>query len=171
MPLRDIARSIFAVLPVPRVRRTGETVALWAHPLDMQARSGRTGLAPRRDQAAEKVVRCHPFLGGQGDEFSMAGGRELLSWPKRRAGCPPQHLAVETEPLGVFSYNLTLGVVPGGGDGDVFIPFDVLVGKMINKSTVVSVEFATPLVNDYDLYDWMIEFRIGLLLMFDKNEN
>jgi len=47
------------------------------------------------------------------------------------------------------------------GDGDVFIPFDVLVGKMINKSTVVSVEFATPLVNDYDLYDWMIEFRIG----------
>ena len=47
------------------------------------------------------------------------------------------------------------------GDGDVFIPFDVLVGKMLNKSTVVSVEFATPLVNDYDLYDWMIEFRIG----------
>ncbi len=45
--------------------------------------------------------------------------------------------------------------------GDVFIPFDVLVGKMINKSTVVSVEFATPLINDYDLYDWMIEFRIG----------
>jgi hypothetical protein len=45
--------------------------------------------------------------------------------------------------------------------GDMFIPIDVMLGKMLNKSTVVSVEFATPLVNDYDLYDWLVEFRIG----------
>ena len=46
-------------------------------------------------------------------------------------------------------------------DGDLFIPFDVMVDKMINKSTIVSVEFATPLINDYDLYDLVVEFRIG----------
>jgi hypothetical protein len=34
------------------------------------------------------------------------------------------------------------------GDGDVFSPFDAFIGKMMNKSAVISVEFATPLVND-----------------------
>jgi hypothetical protein len=47
------------------------------------------------------------------------------------------------------------------GDGDVFIPFDALIGKMVNKSTVISVELAAPQVNDYDLYDWMTGFCIG----------
>ncbi len=47
--------------------------------------------------------------------------------------------------------------------GDVFIPFDIIVGKMINKSTVASINFATPIYHsdDYDLYDWKLEFRIG----------
>jgi hypothetical protein len=45
--------------------------------------------------------------------------------------------------------------------GDMFIPFDVMIGKMLNKNTVVSVDFAIPIVNDYDLYDWLVEFRIG----------
>ncbi len=47
--------------------------------------------------------------------------------------------------------------------GDVFIPFDIMFGKMINKSTVASIEFATPIYHsdDYDLYDWRLEFRIG----------
>lgn len=45
--------------------------------------------------------------------------------------------------------------------GDMFVPFDVMFGKMLNKSTLVSVEFAAPIVNDYDLYDWLVEFRIG----------
>ena len=47
--------------------------------------------------------------------------------------------------------------------GDVFIPFDIMLGKMINKSTVASIEFATPIYHsdDYDLYDWKVEFRIG----------
>lgn len=47
--------------------------------------------------------------------------------------------------------------------GDVFIPFDIMFGKMINKSTVASIEFATPIYHsdDYDLYDWKVEFRIG----------
>ena len=43
----------------------------------------------------------------------------------------------------------------------MFLPFDVTLGKMLNKSTVASVEFKQAVINDYDLYDWEIEFRIG----------
>lgn len=46
-------------------------------------------------------------------------------------------------------------------DNDLFVPFDVTLGKMLNKSTVASVEFKQAVINDYDLYDWEIEFRIG----------
>ncbi len=47
--------------------------------------------------------------------------------------------------------------------GDVFIPFDVMFGKMLNKNTIASLDFATPLYKSdgYDLYDWTIQFRIG----------
>ncbi|MHC4573812.1 MAG: hypothetical protein ACYS76_06725 [Planctomycetota bacterium] len=47
--------------------------------------------------------------------------------------------------------------------GDVFIPFDILFGKMLNKKTVVSVEFAAPIYKDsgYDFYDWKLGARIG----------
>lgn len=46
-------------------------------------------------------------------------------------------------------------------DNDLFIPFNMILGKLLNKTTVASVEFNTPIVNDYDRYDWEIEFRIG----------
>ena len=43
-----------------------------------------------------------------------------------------------------------------------FIPFDVTVGKMLNKSTVVSVEYKTRIHDDkYRFYDTEIEARIG----------
>lgn len=47
--------------------------------------------------------------------------------------------------------------------GDMFIPFDIMLGKMLNESTVASVEFAAPIYKDdsYDLYDWLIEVRLG----------
>lgn len=47
------------------------------------------------------------------------------------------------------------------GDGDAFVPFDILVGKMITTRCVASVQFDVPIVDDYDLYDWQVEFRIG----------
>ncbi len=47
------------------------------------------------------------------------------------------------------------------GDGDAFVPFDILVGKMINPRTVASVQFSVPIVDDYPQYDWQVEFRIG----------
>lgn len=47
--------------------------------------------------------------------------------------------------------------------GDVFIPFDVMLGKMLNKSTIFSTDFTTPLYKSdgYDLYDWILQFRLG----------
>ena len=36
-------------------------------------------------------------------------------------------------------------------------------GEMLNKNTIASVEFAAPIVYDDDLYDWLVEFRIGFL--------
>jgi hypothetical protein len=47
--------------------------------------------------------------------------------------------------------------------GDVFFPFDIMLGKMLNKSTVFSLEFQTPIYKDdtYDLYDWKLGFRVG----------
>jgi hypothetical protein len=70
----------------------------------------------------------------------------------------------------LFNYNLPerwfLGINPDirvnwEQDNQWFVPFNVTLGKLINKSTVMSVEFNTPIVNDYDRYDWQIEFRIG----------
>jgi hypothetical protein len=46
-------------------------------------------------------------------------------------------------------------------DDDLFVPFNITLGKMINRSTVASVELNMPIVNEYDRYDCEIEFRIG----------
>lgn len=45
--------------------------------------------------------------------------------------------------------------------GDAFIPFDIQVGKMIRPGVVGSVQFDVPIVDDYEQYDWQVEFRIG----------
>jgi hypothetical protein len=46
-------------------------------------------------------------------------------------------------------------------DNDWFIPFDLTVGKMITKNIVLSVEYKQAIVNDFDMFDWELEFRIG----------
>jgi hypothetical protein len=46
-------------------------------------------------------------------------------------------------------------------DGDAFIPLDINVGKMIAPGVVSSLQFDVPLVDDYQQYDWQLEFRVG----------
>ena len=46
-------------------------------------------------------------------------------------------------------------------DNDLFIPFNIALGKMLKKNVVGSIEFNAPIVNEYDRYDWEIEFRLG----------
>jgi hypothetical protein len=45
--------------------------------------------------------------------------------------------------------------------GRWFVPLDVVAGKMLNKTTVASMEVSFPIVNEYKLYDSKIEARIG----------
>ena len=42
-----------------------------------------------------------------------------------------------------------------------FIPLDLLIGKMIQKNTVLSLEYSYGIVNDYNQYQQQIEFRVG----------
>ncbi len=48
-----------------------------------------------------------------------------------------------------------------GDTGKWFVPLNFLVGRLVNKTTVASVEMGVPIVNDYKLYDFKIEARLG----------
>jgi hypothetical protein len=71
----------------------------------------------------------------------------------------PQHWFINFYPSSDIRYNF-----PGKNPGDKgkwFVPFNAMVGKMVNKSTVASLEIGVPIVNDYQVYDFKIEARIG----------
>lgn len=46
--------------------------------------------------------------------------------------------------------------------GDWFVPFDLMIGKMVTKKIVLSLEYETALVYDYPKYRTQLEFRIGV---------
>ena len=48
-----------------------------------------------------------------------------------------------------------------GDTGRWFIPFDFMVGKMLNKTTVASLEVSIPIIKDYNVYDFKTEARVG----------
>lgn len=43
-----------------------------------------------------------------------------------------------------------------------FIPFDLMIGKMITKSCVISLEYETAIVDKYPNYQQQLEFRVGI---------
>ncbi len=45
--------------------------------------------------------------------------------------------------------------------GRWFVPADIMVGKMFGRKVVASFEASVPIVNDYKLYDFKCEARIG----------
>jgi hypothetical protein len=44
-------------------------------------------------------------------------------------------------------------------NNNVFLPFDISVGKLVGEDKVVSVRFSNAILDDYDFYDWQIIFR------------
>jgi hypothetical protein len=48
-----------------------------------------------------------------------------------------------------------------GDTGRWFFPFNFMVGKMVTRSMVASVEIGVPIVDAYQVYDFKIEARIG----------
>ena len=56
---------------------------------------------------------------------------------------------------------INLGKKRPNDSGRLFLPFNFMVGKMLTKSMVGSVEFGFPLVDDYRVYDFKMEARLG----------
>jgi hypothetical protein len=48
-----------------------------------------------------------------------------------------------------------------GDSGRWFVPFNFMVGKMVTRSIVASLEMGVPIVNDYQVYDFKLEARVG----------
>ena len=48
-----------------------------------------------------------------------------------------------------------------GDAGRWFFPFNVMVGKLLTRSIVASLEIGVPIVNDYQVYDFKLEGRVG----------
>jgi len=42
-----------------------------------------------------------------------------------------------------------------------FVPFDILIGKLINKKVVLTIEYKNAIINDFPLYQREVEFRFG----------
>ncbi len=48
-----------------------------------------------------------------------------------------------------------------GDSGRWFFPFNFMVGQMVTRSIVASLEMGVPIVNDSQVYDFKLEARIG----------
>lgn len=66
---------------------------------------------------------------------------------------------VDLFPSTDIRYNL--GEKREGDSGRWFVPFNFLVGTLLDKTTVASIEVSIPIIKDYDLYDFKTEFRLG----------
>lgn len=47
-------------------------------------------------------------------------------------------------------------------DAKAFVPFDLELGKIIAGNVITSVTLDVPIVDDYKLYGWQVELRLGL---------
>jgi hypothetical protein len=71
----------------------------------------------------------------------------------------PDSWIVELYPSADIRINLSHK--PAGDKGYLFLPFDALVGKMFGPRLITTVEIAFPIVNDYRVYNFKMEARIG----------
>jgi hypothetical protein len=44
----------------------------------------------------------------------------------------------------------------------LYLPLDMMVGKLVTPTLVTSLEVSAPIVKDYDLYNFKLEVRIGV---------
>ena len=48
-----------------------------------------------------------------------------------------------------------------GDSGRLFLPFNLMIGKLLTRSIVTSLEMGSPIVHDYEVYDFKLEARVG----------
>jgi hypothetical protein len=71
----------------------------------------------------------------------------------------PAQWFVNLYPSSDIRYNF--GSKRPGDAGRWFFPCNFMVGKMVTRSIVASVEIGVPIVDDYEVYDFKLEARIG----------
>ena len=72
----------------------------------------------------------------------------------------PHNAFINLFPSSDIRYNA--GNKRAGDKGRWFVPANVLLGKMVRKNMVASVEVGVPIIKDYRVYDFKSEFRIGI---------
>jgi hypothetical protein len=73
----------------------------------------------------------------------------------------PGYWFINLFPSPDIRYNL--GKKRNGDSGRWFVPANAMIGKMLGKHVVSSFEVGVPIVNDYRVYDFKMEFRLGFL--------
>ncbi len=71
----------------------------------------------------------------------------------------PNYWFINLFPSPDIRYNL--GEKGKKDSGRWFIPANALLGKMLSKDMVATFEVGVPLVNDYNVYDFKCEMRLG----------
>lgn len=73
----------------------------------------------------------------------------------------PNQFFINLFPSLDIKYNL--GKKRPQDEGRWFVPANVMVGKMLRRNVVSSIEVGVPIINDYKFYDFKVEARIGIL--------
>ncbi len=71
----------------------------------------------------------------------------------------PNHWFITLFPTPDIRYNM--GDVRSIDSGRWFVPADVMVGKMFGRNVVATLEASVPIINDYKVYDFKCEARVG----------
>ncbi len=71
----------------------------------------------------------------------------------------PNYWFIDLFPSTDIRYNL--GDKKANDSGRLFLPANVLVGKMLAKDIVATLEVGVPIIDDYEVYDFKIEARVG----------
>ena len=72
----------------------------------------------------------------------------------------PHNAFINLFPSADIRYNA--GDKRRGDKGRWFVPANIMLGKMVRKNVVTSVEVGIPIIKDYRVYDFKTEFRIGI---------
>lgn len=105
------------------------------------------------------VVRYDYDFADGSDEDDLRGHKSELQLSPLLNIALPDSWFIDLFPNTDIRYNF--GHKKPGDDGRWFVPFDFMVGKMVTKSTVVSVEASMPMIDDYHVNDFKVEGRVG----------
>ncbi len=93
------------------------------------------------------LVRDDFSFAGNGPDTNVVSVEPIFNWQL------PERWFITMSPEAKFNTK---------DNWNLFLPFDMTLGKKINPTTVVSLQGDVALIDDYQQYDWQLEFRVGL---------